>query len=156
MLQSQLKIRMEACYGKQAGLAESNLTKLQAASMVNPETMDRLQRMLHEINPYYITFKALSNIEPELIAEKQIVLKADARPPNDEHVRQWNLPENNEVAIIDLTPESTQPANIVLHQQGGNIQHISSNHRSFEALHYTLLFPHGDDGSVINYQFYIF
>ena len=61
----------------------------------------------------------------------------------------WNLPQNNEVAIIDLRPESTQPADVVLHLHGGNIQHISENHRSFEALHYTLLFPHGDDGSVI-------
>ena len=156
MLASQLKMRMVSCQGKQAGLAKSNLTKIKAASMVNPETMDKLQRMLHDINPYYHTFMALGNIDPKLIEEKQLVLKADARPPNDEHVRQWNLPENNEVAIIDLTPESTQPADIILHQKGGNIQHISSNHRSFEALHYTLLFPHGDDGSVINYQFYIF
>ena len=136
---------MEVCQGKEAGLAKYNYQKSKATIEINPETMDRLQKMLHHCNSYYQTFMALSKIDPNDIAEKKIVLKADSRPVN-EHVRKWNLPENNEVAIVDIDPESTNSADVIVRLHGGGVQHINETHRSFEGLHYTLLLPNGDDG----------
>ena len=146
MLLSQLERRMEVCTGKEAGLAKYNFLKSKAAIEINRETMDRLQRMLHDVNSYYATYMALSKINPAEIADKQIVLKADSRPPNNEHSRKWNLPENNEVAIIDIDPEATNSADVIIRFHDGSVQHINETHRSFEPMHYTLLFPRGDDG----------
>ena len=145
MLLSQLERRMEVCSGKEAGMAKSNYHRTKTAVEINRETMDRLQRMLHDVNPYYATYLALSKIDPAKIVDKQIVLKANSKPPT-EHSRKWNLPENNEVAIIDINPESVDTADIILRLQDGGVQHINETHRSFESLHYTLLYSHGEDG----------
>ena len=113
--------------------------------------MDRLQRLLHQENNYYTTFKALAELDPEKIDNKVIIL-SNIKPANSkDHERQWNkpMPNVNEVAIIDISPDSknSMPSDIIVHlRDGGPPKRIPETNRAFEPLHYTLLFPYGDDG----------
>ena len=146
MFLNQLERRMEIVHGAASKALREKYAQSKAAIEVNRETMDKLQRWLHNNNSYYLTYKALAQINPEEIADKVLIILKDEKPKNSEdHVRQWNLPTCNEVAIIDLSDDPQRPADIRLHLKDGTVQQIKETHRSFQALHYTLLFPYGDD-----------
>ena len=67
---------------------------------VNSETMDKLQRLLHQENSYYSTFKALAELDPEEIDNKVIIL-SNIKPANSkDHDRQWNKPIPNVNEVI--------------------------------------------------------
>jgi len=40
----------------------------------------------------------------------------------------------------------TQGRDLVVQLRGGGLQYIHQTHRAFDALHFVLLFPKGDDG----------
>jgi len=93
------------------------------------------------------------------------VINADARPeqPNDpngaatSHSRRYNAPQKyvgklfgeqkyGEVLMADA---ETHGRDLVVQLRGGGLQYIHETHRSFDALHFVLLFPRGEDGWTI-------
>ena len=144
MYLKQLERRMEVVHGKSSKALQEKYATAKAAIEVNPETMNKLQQMLHKYNSYYLTYKALAKINPEEISDKVLLILSDQKPKNtDDHKRQWNLPTCNEVAIIDISNDPQRPADIKIYLKDGTVQRIKETHRSFEPLHYTLLFPRG-------------
>lgn len=142
MYLNQLERRMEVARGKSSKALQEKYVQAKAAMEVNRETMYNLQKWLHENNSYYLSYKALAQINPEEISDKILIILKDEKPKNSEdHIRQWNLPECNEVAIIDLSNDQARSADIRVHLKDGSVKRINETHRSFQALHYTLLFP---------------
>lgn len=97
----------------------------------------------------------------------KIVINADARPeqPNDpngaatSHSRRYNAPQKyvgklfgeqkyGEVSVL-MADAETHGRDLVVHLRGGGLQYIHETHRSFDALHFVLLFPRGEDGWTI-------
>ena len=70
------------------------------------------------------------------------------KPPQGSHVRTYNLPTSSEVAAL-LPGDATGTLDIILRCRDGNgqeLRRISTCHRSYDPLHYVLLFPTGCDG----------
>ena len=108
------------------------------------DIMAQLQRMLHHVNPYVKDFQQLNDIPEEEVQELQLVLRADKKPVQA-HTRTYNKPTVNEVAIIG-SDETLAPADVVLRKRGGGLKFIKDTHRSFDPLHFVLLFPNGEEG----------
>ena len=107
-------------------------------------TMKTLQDMLHRTNPFVKTFKKICELDEKTIMDKKLVLTADAKPRNA-HKRKYNLPEVEEVALLDMS-DTLHPLDVVINLKQGGRQFITESHRHFDSLHYVLLFPHGDEG----------
>ena len=63
--------------------------------------------------------------------------------------RRYNVPTAPEVAVImpgDGYGEEVASRDIVLHARKGGLQRITETHRAYDALHYVLLLPFGEDG----------
>ena len=56
-----------------------------------------------------------------------------------------SIPDFSEVGAI-LPGEATSNLDVILHTREGPMNRISPLHRSYDPLHYVLLFPYGDDG----------
>ena len=141
MYLSQLKRRMEV-----AGTNKNKQKYEEAKSSfeVNEKTMAELQKILHEVNPYYITYKALVEIDPEKIKDKVVVLQNEKPKQSEEHKKNFALPQACEVAFCDLSQYSSRPVDIQVNVRGGGPpRRISERNRCFEPLHYVLLFPMG-------------
>ena len=109
------------------------------------EVLELLQTCLHEVNPYIKHLKSAIEIARNL-PNCRLVLNADARlKPSKAHARNYNLPTGSEVAVL-LPGDQAGDLDVVLQTKGNEIQKISSVHRSYDALHYVLLLPYGDDG----------
>ena len=106
-------------------------------------TINILQNCLHRVNPYVQSFKSALDFGDEH-TDIQLVLRADKKP-SGEHVRRYNLPTASEVAVI-MPGEHAENLDIILQRKTGDIQRINARHRSYDPLHYVLLFPHGSDG----------
>ncbi len=103
----------------------------------------RLQDCLKRVNPYIESLQYATNFceeNPEL----KVVIHPD-RKPRQEHPRKYNLPTGSEIAII-MPGEQEGPLDVILQNKDGKLQSINSLHRSYDPLHYVLLFPGGDDG----------
>jgi hypothetical protein len=100
--------------------------------------------MLHANNSYIQSFKAA--IEIDCVENVNIVLHANKKmKPTNEHCRRYNLPVQSEVAAL-LPGESHSNLDIIIHCRDGALQRINAVHRSYDPLHYVLLFPEGTDG----------
>lgn len=109
---------------------------------LNKEIISSLQDMLHSHNGYIKIFKtALEKMASE---EKQIKICPD-KTPLGEHVRRFNAPTFNEVAIV-MVGSDFGPRDIVLQKRSNEVQHVADTHRSYDALQYLLLFWQGEDG----------
>ena len=73
-----------------------------------------------------------------------MVINEEQRPPGD-HTRRFNAPIGDEIGIL-MPNEPIHSRDIVLQHRDGQLQHVSELHRSYDALQYPLLFPHGTDG----------
>ena len=114
-------------------------------SGLNEDDIRQIQQLLHKVNPFVHSYKAVSKLDPKTIADKRLVLRRDKKPARA-HNRQYNLPiASNEIAIITIN-DSLQPSDVIIHRQGGGIWRISELNRCYDPLHYVLLFPHGEDG----------
>jgi Helitron helicase-like domain at N-terminus len=63
--------------------------------------------------------------------------------------RRYNLPTTDEIATIipgDGSEERSDHCDIVVRLTGGGLKHISHLHPSYSTLHYTMLFPRGEEG----------
>ena len=58
---------------------------------INKKTMMELQAMMHELNPYASSFKALVDIPENEVKDINFVLRKDKKPVND-HKGRYNLP----------------------------------------------------------------
>ena len=107
------------------------------------DILSRLQDCLKSVNPYIESLQYATHLceeNPEL----QVVIHADKKPKH-EHSRKYNLPTGSEIAVI-MPGEQEGPLDVVLQNKEGKLQTINSLHRSYDPLHYVLLFPGGDDG----------
>ena len=112
---------------------------------LNSEVLQLLQDMLHQHNGYVRGLRSALELPPP--GERQdtkIILNAQRRPAT-EHVRRFNLPETGEAALL-MPDEPHGARDIVLHHRDGQLERISECHRSYDPLHYVLLYPHGTEG----------
>ncbi|PAA61494.1 hypothetical protein BOX15_Mlig031738g1 [Macrostomum lignano] len=145
--------------GWQVYFTDRELESQQSLSdRVKPELHELLQTLLHECNLYVRSLKAAAQRimeDPELV-DARIVIHPDRRP-SGEHIRRYNLPTANEVGILivkdtedtEAPEDGDEPAtsrDVVIQLRGGGYKRISKTHRSYDALEYVLLFPHGEDG----------
>ena len=119
--------------------------RLAHMNTLKSDILQILQKCLHEVNPYVTHLKSALEIAKN-IPNCKLVLNADARlKPNNAHIRNYNLPSGSEIAVL-LPGEQTGDLDVILQTKGDKIQQIKSVHRSYDALHYVLLIPYGDDG----------
>ena len=74
----------------------------------------------------------------------KIVIHAD-KTPAGEHVRKFNAPTIDEVAIV-IVGDQFQPRGIVLHRRNGQLTKIAETHRCYDVLQYPIIFWDGADG----------
>ena len=119
--------------------------RMEIMSSLDQQTVEIIQDTLHDCNPYICSLKSgleLMRISPDV----KLVLHADERRrPSDAHARTYNLPTASEVGVL-LPGEITANMDVILHERGGAVRRISPVHRSYDPLHYVIMFPKGDDG----------
>ncbi len=98
--------------------------------------------MLKEVNPYVQDFLQICEISPQSLLDANIVINPEARPAS-EHRRVHNL-NLKEVSV--LTSELPAANDLVVEYRTGGLKVIPDIHRSFDPLHFVLLFPCGSDG----------
>ena len=121
--------------------------RLQHNQHLPTNALQTLQQCIHRVNPYVLSIKAAleyATSHPEV----QMLLTANRKPSN-EHRRRYNLPTTSEVAVI-LPGEQTSNLDVVLQTRGGHLQRINELHRSYDPLHYVILFPYGTDGYTVD------
>jgi hypothetical protein len=108
------------------------------------ELLIQLQAWLRLCNGYVQDFISACELGEGEVENQRLVINAEARPAGA-HERIYNRPEGwHEVAV--LMDEQPGPRDVTLHRRGGGLANISETHRAFDALHYVLLFPLGEDG----------
>ena len=117
--------------------------RLHQCSDLDSEVIQTLQKMLHQVNPYIHSFK--SAIDLGNIGEYKLCLISERNKiPKDGHTRTYNLPDGCEVAAI--MPGDIGNLDVIITTRGGVLWRINQIHRSYDPLHYVLLYPHGEDG----------
>ncbi len=113
---------------------------------LDPTTLDWLLTMMYNINPYVQVFKMARDMMAIEGAPMDLKLRLIASRTKD--ARQYNVPTANEVVALMIGDgfEAVDRRDVVLVQQAGPFQRISKLHVRYMALHYSLLFPHGEDG----------
>jgi hypothetical protein len=116
---------------------------------LNPVIMTELQAMMHETHPYIPLYKQAFQImmakPPE--QHRNVIVKLHLDKNADG--RRYNLPRVDEIAAIipgDGSEERSDHRDIVIRLTGGGLKRISHLHPSYSTLHYTMLFPRGEDG----------
>ncbi|GFU49919.1 helitron_like_N domain-containing protein [Nephila pilipes] len=74
----------------------------------------------------------------------KIIIQAD-RSPAGEHVRRFNAPNVDEVAII-IVGDQFQSRDIVLHRRNEQLRKVAETHRCYDAFQYPIPFWDGADG----------
>jgi hypothetical protein len=98
--------------------------------------VSQLQRLLHESNCLVRFFKTAMDMMPT--DTHKLVIHAD-KTPAGQHVRRLNAPTIDEVAIV-IVGDQFQPRDIVLHRRNDRLTTVAETHRSYDDLHYPLLF----------------
>jgi hypothetical protein len=102
----------------------------------------KVQKVLHEHNPFVHDFKQVIEIPSEDLKHGKIVISAKNRPKG-EHARRYNNQLNlQEVSILT----NSEPHDLVLQQRGGRPHSISDLNPKGMPLHFTVLFPYGTYG----------
>ncbi|CAE1169604.1 unnamed protein product [Acanthosepion pharaonis] len=139
-----LQIYFIADYNQQADARMSIIPENDTGQDNHPrrDIIMRLQQMLHETNSYVCSFNY--GLENKTSSDFIIVIDSDKRPQG-EHERRYNAPTSNEVSVI-VSGDQHNRRDIVIASRGSGLRRISETHRSYDALQYPLLFPHGEDG----------
>jgi hypothetical protein len=113
---------------------------------LDPTTLDRLLTMMYNINPYVEVFKMARDMMATEGVPMDLKLHLIAFRTKD--ARRYNVPTADEVAALMVgdDSEAVDRCDVVLAQQVGPFQRISELHVGYMALHYSLLFPYGEDG----------
>ena len=96
---------------------------------------------MRAVNPYIEDFVQIAELS-DVRDDVSFVINPDARPRED-HSRIHGL-NLHEVAV--LTSEKALSSDIVIQRRSGTISLIADTHRSFDPLHFVLLFPEGTAG----------
>ena len=125
---------------------------------VDVNIMKDLRAMLESCNSYVRSFVTIdeqlqSGLLPQSVS---LELLAD-RQPSTEHRGRYNVPTSNEEIAILMTGDTSARRSIVVQpraRDGGaaSLQLISETHRSWDPLHYVLMFPYGTDGFHLDIQ----
>ena len=76
----------------------------------------------------------------------QVTIRDDRTPIGD-HPGRYNMPSQNNPEIAVLFPDDPcHPRDIVLKQQGGQLQRINELNANYDPLQYVLMFPDGTQG----------
>ena len=119
--------------------------RLQHVSSLKPEILEQLQSCLHRVNPYIKDIKVALEVVKDA-PECRLILSNNVKlQPKEAHPRTYNLPTGSEVAVL-LPGDQLGDLDVVLQNRCGNLQRINAVHRSYDALHYVLLLPTGQDG----------
>jgi len=112
---------------------------------LDEDILQHLQDMLHQFNPYIQNFCQIKDlIQTNQTIEISMVIHSGRTRDS-----QYNVSTTSDVAAImigdgyDINP-SNRDILLRLHNKG--LQSISELYPSYDALHYILLFPKGDDG----------
>ena len=114
---------------------------------LDPHILQELQSTIHSVNSYVKSFKTSIEVGGEQ-SDVKLVLHADKKTPQGSHARTYNLPISSEVAAL-LPGDATGNLDIILRCREGDgqeLRRISTCHRSFDPLHYILLFLTACDG----------
>ncbi len=113
---------------------------------LDPTTLDRLLTMMYNINPYVEVFKMARDMMATEGAPMDLKLRLIASRTKD--ARWYNVPTADEVTALMVGDgsEVVDRRDVVLAQQASPLQRISELHVGYMALHYSLLFPYGEDG----------
>ncbi|OAD78135.1 hypothetical protein PHYBLDRAFT_73582 [Phycomyces blakesleeanus NRRL 1555(-)] len=101
-----------------------------------------------ETNPFVHLFRTMDQISQEKRQSIDLTLRLVAEGPRDQ--RRYNAPTASEIAVLIMNNEEGTSRDIVLHTRANFQQNINEYHRSYDALHYVLLFPHSEDGWTID------
>ncbi|CAI0387106.1 unnamed protein product [Linum tenue] len=113
-------------------------------TLLLPELLSSLLRMLDETNVLVKTFRRIRQ-ELQHSSTPNLRLRIFGMESRN---RQYDLPTSNDVAALipgDFIPDQKDRDIIVDHKNDG-LKRISSVNPKFEALHFPLLFPYGEDG----------
>ena len=104
-----------------------------------------LPPLLRECNPYVQDFVSLSQMGE--VPKGKLVINAEARPVGA-HERQYNRPEGLKEVCVVIDDDSGRAVgrDCVVQTREGEIKSIDQKNRAFDPLHYTTLFPEGEDG----------
>ena len=110
---------------------------------LDQEIIQTLQTSLHRNNSYVRSFQ--SALDLGTMGEYKLYLIAErSKIPQNSHVRSYNLPDGCEVAA--LMPGIAGNLDVILTTRGGKLRRINQLHRSYDPLHYVIMFPYGQDG----------
>ena len=104
---------------------------------------ERLERCNRYVNDFKTAYERAKRGQFD---EKKLVISADAKPKG-EHERRYNVDTGMKEVAVLLPDEEVSNRDIVLDPKGGdeNVVYISETNRAYDALHYTTLFPEGED-----------
>ena len=130
---------------------EETSTHMNITTGLKEHIVNNFGKMLNQCNQSMQLLKTARDLlERDDLHACQVVINEERRPPGD-HARRFNAPINDEIGIL-MPNELTHNRDIVLQYRNGQLQHVSELHRSYDALQYPLLFPHGTDGYNIYLQ----
>ncbi|KAG2215862.1 hypothetical protein INT45_004465, partial [Circinella minor] len=119
---------------------------------IDMEVLNTLQTLMHCICPFAHVFNNMAtHLRDEDVNDVTLVICAEGTPDQ----RRYNRPTGDEVGllIVDGSYEGQSgDRDIVVQTRSNQIQRISVNHRFYDAIHYVLMFPQGDEGWNIGAQ----
>ncbi|OAD68801.1 hypothetical protein PHYBLDRAFT_150391 [Phycomyces blakesleeanus NRRL 1555(-)] len=118
------------------------------SSQLERSVLEKIQSILMETNPFVHLFRTMNQISWEKRQSIDLTLHLVAEGPQDQ--RWYNAPTASEIAVLIMNNEEGTSRDIVLHTRANFQQNINEYHQSYDALHYVLLFPHGEDGWTID------
>ena len=125
-------------------------SELNARCEISPNVertiVSQLQHLFHENNNLVRLFKTAIDLMPT--DTHKIVISADKTPPG-QHVRRYNAPTIDEVAIV-MVGDQFLPRDIILHKRNAQLLRIAETHRCYDALQYPIIFWDGADGYHFN------
>jgi hypothetical protein len=122
-------------------------------SHININTLEKLQNLMHEINPFVSDFKTMAGLiaeNPGQISDISMVFRAEGSPDP----RRYNAPTTStEIGVLivggngDNTNIEEQPQrDLVIRPSTGGFQRINELNQCYGPMCYVLLFPSGQSG----------
>ena len=133
------------------------------ARNVELATLERLQKMMHRVDPFIAVFKDMTQIATEQrvnlnnndgtegiasLENLKLIFRAEEVPDR----RRYNRPTGgSQVAAIIVGGDNddnaaTNSRDIVVQYQDSSVTRVSESNQFYDPLHYVLLFPFGEPG----------
>lgn len=118
------------------------------------ELLRDMSAWLRQSNPFVQDFVSLMDLEArQALPERRIVINAERRPVG-QHARRYNRPENLQEVCVVVDDDSGRAVgrDCLVQTRDGGIMAIDQKNHAFDPLHFTVLFPEGEDGWDISMQ----